>query len=106
MKGEVRPALSYGWCMTSDHDTPEGRGGCPIQVGAQRPCGCPCHDGATEPRGLLPVKPLAPADERLSDSPVGPEVEAGAEEPQEALPGVRKEGLVGGPVVGEQIPLL
>lgn len=101
MKGEVRPVLlSYGWCMTSDHDTPEGRGGCPIQVGAQRPCGCPCHDGATEPRGLLPVKPLAPADERVGVS------SSGAEEPLEASVEEGVERVMGGPVVGEQIPLL
>lgn len=100
MKGEARPVLSYGWCMTSDHDTPERRGGCPIQVGAQRPCGCPCHDGATEPRGLLPVKPLAPADERVGAS------SSGMEEPLEASVEEGVERVVGGPVVGEQIPLL
>jgi hypothetical protein len=45
------------WCMTKDCDTPANRGGCPIQTGDNPPCPCPCHHGATEPRGYLPASP-------------------------------------------------
>lgn len=99
---EPQGAVSYGWCMTGDHDTHKGRGGCPVQVGIQRPCGCSCHNGATEPRSLLSSKPLAPAAERIEDSPA----EGQEAEPVEALVpevvGLEPVGVG----VGEQIPLL
>lgn len=47
------PVHLYGWCMSHDHDTTEGRGGCPIQVNALAPCQCPCHRGETAARGYL-----------------------------------------------------
>lgn len=40
----------YGWCITRQHDTEQSRGPCPIQVGNNKPCSCPCHDGQTETR--------------------------------------------------------
>lgn len=51
----------YGWCMSGDHDTGQGRGGCPIQAGTTPACACACHGGATEPRGYLPIPDAAPA---------------------------------------------
>lgn len=50
-----------GWCMTRDHDTASGRGGCPIQVSNQAACPCECHHGATAPRGYLPLPERTPA---------------------------------------------
>lgn len=100
-EAEPQAAIPYGWCMTADHDTHKGRGGCPVQVGTQKPCGCSCHDGATEPRGLLLVKPIRRVVERVEDEPepvVAPAIKEEPLAPQEAeLTGVG---------VGEQIPLL
>lgn len=78
----------YGWCMTGDHDAPEGRGGCPVQVGMQKPCSCECHGGAVEPRGFVNLS--VPSVESPASAPE-------ESEEQEAPPL---------PVVGEQIPLL
>lgn len=41
-----------GWCMSADCDT-ETRGGCPIKVGSNPACDCPCHAGETGQRGYL-----------------------------------------------------
>lgn len=54
-------ATPYGWCMSGDHDTAKGRGGCPVQVGTLGACPCPCHDGATAPRGYL-TPPASPTE--------------------------------------------
>lgn len=57
-EGESLPVIGtavYGWCTTADHDTEKGRGGCPVQTGSLAACACPCHDGATAPRPLLPT---------------------------------------------------
>lgn len=45
--------VPLGWCLTGNHDTDEGRGPCPIATATVGPCSCSCHNGATEPRGLL-----------------------------------------------------
>lgn len=59
----------YGWCLTHDCDTATGRGGCPVQVGNQAPCGCSCHEGQTEGRGYVPQVPGAVSEvEPVGDS--------------------------------------
>lgn len=84
--------VPYGWCITKEHDTPQGRGPCPVQVGAQKPCSCECHGGAVEPRGLLG------AAERSPGKPEPTVEEVRAEAPEEgSLPVVSE---------GAQIPLL
>lgn len=45
--------IPLGWCLAGQHDTDDQRGACPLVSGAAGPCSCPCHDGATEPRGFI-----------------------------------------------------
>lgn len=82
--------MPYGWCITGDHDTPKGRGGCPVQVGGLNPCTCECHGGASEARPLL-------------GTAVKSQVEALLAEPDDEVADERTPVAVGS---GEQIPLL
>ncbi|MGO1522855.1 MAG: hypothetical protein ACTHV8_04105 [Nesterenkonia sp.] len=45
--------IPLGWCLVGQHDTEDQRGACPVVNGSAGPCSCPCHDGATEPRGFI-----------------------------------------------------
>lgn len=87
--------VPYGWCITGQHDSPAGRGECPVRVGAQGACPCPCHEGATEPRGFISGKGEGtPAERVMASEEI--EAERGGDQVSEPVTA----GL------GEQLPLL
>lgn len=78
--------LLYGWCTTNQHDTPQGRGPCPIRIGDAPACRCPCHHGEDEARGILSAGTAGRAPDLGVAAVLGSTTEEPEREPEDPSP--------------------